>query len=80
MNYYQQRQLHQPIGSGITEATCKLLIGQRTKNSGQRWSQTGISAVLNLRAIDQSDRFDQFWTLFAQRYRDAAIGPIELCQ
>jgi hypothetical protein len=67
--YASCRRENRPIGSGITEGACKSLIGVRAKRSGQRWSQRGLSSVLHLRAIHESDRFDRFWSFFAARYR-----------
>jgi hypothetical protein len=61
-----KRGLH--VGSGITEGACKSLITERAKRSGQRWSRAGISAVLTLRSLEKSDRFDAFWRRFAQRH------------
>ncbi|MDE0527886.1 MAG: hypothetical protein OXH85_04240 [Truepera sp.] len=50
---------HLPIGSGIVEAACKTLVTQRLKRSGMRWRHAGGQAVLTLRALMQSSRFDQ---------------------
>jgi len=58
-----------PIGSGIVEASCKTLVGQRLKLSGMRWSVDGGQAILNLRAWHQSDRFDRAWALIAAEYK-----------
>lgn len=66
-----------PIGSGGTEGVCKSLVACRAKRSGQRWSQRGLTAALHLRSVEESDRFDQFWTLFAQRYRAISMTPID---
>lgn len=58
-----------PIGSGVTESAAKTVIGQRTKNSGQRWSEPGLRGVLCLRAIHLSDRLPAFWAHFARGYK-----------
>lgn len=57
-----------PIGSGVTEAAAKTVIGRRTKNSGQRWSEAGLRGALTLRALDQSDRLPRFWSYLSRRY------------
>jgi hypothetical protein len=62
----RKRGLHQ--GSGVTEGACKSLVTKRTKRSGQRWRPRGISAVLALRSLLESDRLHRFWPLFAARY------------
>jgi hypothetical protein len=60
-----------PTASGVTEGACKSLVTMRAKRSGQRWQQVGLTAVLTLRAMLQSDRFDRMWPLFAKRYTAA---------
>lgn len=40
-----------PIGSGVVESTCKVLVQQRMEGSGMRWSKPGADAMLALRAI-----------------------------
>jgi hypothetical protein len=57
-----------PIGSGVTESAAKTVVGRRAKNSGQRWSQSGLRGVLTLRAIHQSDRLPRFWNHLSRRY------------
>ena len=67
-HYATMRKLGLPIGSGVTEGACKSLVAKRTKRSGQRWRPRGISAVLALRSLLDSERLEPFWDLFAQRY------------
>jgi hypothetical protein len=55
-------------GSGVTEGACKSMITMRAKRSGQRWLPKGISSILALKSIVDSERFPAFWSLFAQRY------------
>jgi|KBSSwiStaDraftv2_1062776.scaffolds.fasta_scaffold314980_1 hypothetical protein len=57
-----------PTASGVTEGACKSLIAARCKRSGQRWQQDGLTAILTLRAMVHSDRFDRLWPLFARRF------------
>jgi hypothetical protein len=68
MRYAKLRRAGFPTGSGVTEGACKSLIAMRAKRSGQRWYHDGLTAVLTLRALLQSDRFDPFWKRFALRY------------
>jgi hypothetical protein len=49
------------IGSGVVEAACKTVVGQRAKLSGMRWSETGLLAVLHTRCAFLSGQFDRFW-------------------
>lgn len=54
-----------PIGTGITEAACKTLVTQRMRCSGMSWRTPGGQAILTLRALTQSKRFDRAWRLIA---------------
>ena len=47
-----------PIGSGVTEATCKSLFTVRLKRSGARWKPPTARDVINLRALALSDRWN----------------------
>ena len=49
------------IGSGVIEAGCRAVIGQRCKQSGMFWSQRGAENVLALRCIHARRRTDAFW-------------------
>jgi len=69
MRYAEMKTERLPIGTGMTEATCKTLVTQRLKQSGMRWSQDGGQAILNLRGWAQSERFDQAWAMLAATYR-----------
>jgi hypothetical protein len=68
MNYFELQQNRLPIGSGVVEAACKNLIGARLKKSGMRWTIDGGQAILTLRSLILSDRWEQFWTLFVGRH------------
>lgn len=48
-------------GSGVIEGGCKSVIGQRLKESGMFWTQTGATSVLNLRLALKSNRWDECW-------------------
>jgi len=49
------------VGSGVVEAGCKTLIGQRLKQSGMEWSVRGANAIISLRCILTSGRFEDYW-------------------
>jgi len=49
------------IGSGVIEAGCKSLVGQRLKRSGMRWTVNGANAILALRCCVASGRFEDYW-------------------
>jgi len=72
-----------PIGSGVVEAACKTLATQRLKRSGMRWRHEGGQAILTLRALVQSERYDHAWNLLSGTYRRVVEVPdnvIELSQ
>lgn len=73
MNYAELSELGVPIGSGVMEATCKTLVAQRFKLSGQRWV-LGVQAILTPRGWDQTERFDEAFSLLAATYQE----PIEV--
>lgn len=54
MDYATYRGLKMPIGSGITEAGCKIVFTQRFKQSGMKWGIEGGSWILSLRVIHLS--------------------------
>jgi hypothetical protein len=49
MEYRKFRQRGLMIGSGPVEAACKLIVGQRLKGVGMRWSSDGADAMLAVR-------------------------------
>ena len=62
MRYAQNQNQNLPIGSGVTEASCKTLIKQRLCNSGMRWKEKGAASVISLRSMAHTNcRWDQFW-------------------
>ncbi len=68
MRYVTLREAGLPVGSGITEGACKSLVGVRAKRSGQRWHNEGLSSVMELRSIHQSERLPRFWRHLHRRY------------
>lgn len=48
-------------GSGVVEAGCRAVVGQRLKQSGMFWSQSGAQSVLTLRCTLMSNRWDLCW-------------------
>lgn len=68
MRYVALRRAGLPVGSGVTESTCKTVIGHRAKGAGQRWRVDGLRGVVTLRALHQSDRLPRFWSHLAREY------------
>jgi len=62
MNYCKYLQNNWPIGSGVIEAACKVIVKQRLCNSGMKWTDNGARTVLALRCFNKSDgMWEQFW-------------------
>jgi hypothetical protein len=67
MDYPPLVESHIPIGSGVTEAACKVLVKQRLCGSGMRWKEPGAAAVLSVRCLTYTDdRWSQFWARIDQ--------------
>lgn len=49
------------VGSGVVEAGCKTIIGQRLKQSGMEWSLQGANAIISLRCMIKSGRLEDYW-------------------
>jgi hypothetical protein len=49
------------IGSGVVEAGCKTVVGQRVKESGMFWSVSGAENVLAIRCAVMNGDFDGYW-------------------
>jgi hypothetical protein len=63
MNYAGRVVANEPIGSGVTEAACKVIVKQRLCGSGMKWSEGGAAVVLSLRTLSYTPgRWDEFWS------------------
>lgn len=58
MQYSEAIRRHYPIGTGITEAAAKTIVGTRMKRAGARFSQHGGQTVMTFRAALLSRRFE----------------------
>jgi hypothetical protein len=61
MRYAQFRNQGLFVGSGVVEAGCKTIIGQRLKQSGMRWTVNHANAIIALRCSQLSGRWEEFW-------------------
>ena len=67
MKYAEHAAANFPIGSGVTEAACKVIVKQRLCQSGMKWKIDGAQNTLNIRALSHSDgRWKQFWNYVDQ--------------
>ena len=61
MAYADYRRQGLPIGSGVTEAGCKIVFTQRFKESGMTWGQAGGEVILRLRLVELSGLWDEVY-------------------
>lgn len=61
MRYAEYRKKKFFVGSGVVEAGCRTVIGERLKQSGMHWSVRGANAIIALRCCIMSGRFEDFW-------------------
>lgn len=61
MRYASFREQGLFIGSGVVEAGCRSLIGDRLKKSGMEWTVRGANAIIALRCLILSARFEEYW-------------------
>ena len=61
MRYHEYREKGLFVGSGVLEAGCRTVIGQRLKLSGMHWTLRGLNNVMALRCCIMSRRWEDFW-------------------
>jgi len=61
MRYQHFKSLGMFVGSGVVEAGCKSIIGQRLKLSGMRWTVAGATGIATLRCQDAGGRWHEIW-------------------
>jgi hypothetical protein len=62
MRYHWFRQCGLFVGSGVVEAGCKAVIGQRLKQSGMHWTVNGADAIITLRCAEASSQWEAICT------------------
>ena len=61
------------VGSGVIEAGCKVIVGNRMKNAGMHWSKDSAEKMINLRcAIRNGNYFDSYLNGCELHYNAAA--------
>ena len=74
MNYATAKAEGRPLGSGAVEATCKSLVSLRMKRPGARWHDDTGEHIVQLRALDLSDRWSQAMLLTLRPLRRAVAA------
>jgi hypothetical protein len=69
MRYADFRRQGLFVGSGVIEAGCKTIVGQRLKRSGMHWTVRGANAIIALRCCQMSGRWEEFWENRSARNR-----------
>jgi hypothetical protein len=72
VRYKHESSQRRPIGSGITEAACTVVLTQRLKRSGLSWTREGGQVILDLRVIGGSG----VWDDVHQRSLAAQLRPV----
>ena len=72
MRYHLYKRQRLPLGSGITEAACKIVFTQRLKRSGMSWTIEGGQVILDLRVI----KLSRVWQGVHQRYLASKPMPV----
>ena len=61
MRYAEFKKQGMFVGSGVLEAGCRTVIGQRLKQSGMHWTVMGANKIIALRCSLLSNRWEDFW-------------------
>lgn len=61
MDFAERRRAGEPIGSGITEAGCKVIFNQRMKQSGMRWHRATGQHIVDLRTAVRGRLWELIW-------------------
>ena len=69
MNYAEAIGIKFPIGTGVTEAAAKTIVGTRMKRAGARFSQHGGQTVMTFRASLLGHRFEALHQELGATYR-----------
>ncbi|MEW5814025.1 MAG: hypothetical protein AB1798_01335 [Spirochaetota bacterium] len=68
MEYDIYRERGFPIGSGLVEGQCKLVVNRRFKGNGMRWKAADNEAVLDVRLAILNNTLEKFFTPKPRKY------------
>lgn len=60
-----------PIGSGIVESACKLVVEARLKGSGMHWARGSVNPMVALRNVLCGGRWQEVWPSIVGRLRQS---------
>ena len=75
MRYPEFRAAGLCTSTGVVEAGCKVAIGTRCKRAGMHWTVAGVDAIIALRCVKLSGRFEDFWERRAEASRPRRMRP-----
>lgn len=61
MRYSDFRKKGLFVGSGVLETRCRMVVGQRLKQSGMHWTVRGVNSIIALRCSILSNRWEDLW-------------------
>jgi hypothetical protein len=73
MAYSMYKRAGLPLGSGVTEAACKIVFTQRFKESGMTWGREGGEVILRLRLTDLSGVWDE---VYQEYLKNRPLAPM----
>ena len=74
MDFAERSSRGEPIGSGITEAGCKVIFNQRLKQSGMRWHRKTGQHIVDLRTANRGGLWSGIWKRLVNSL--ASLPPI----
>lgn len=74
MNYKEYLAKGYPIGTGVIEGACGCLVKDRTDRSGMKWTHEGVQAILNLRAVQQNNDWDKYFSYYVDMETQKLYG------
>ena len=79
MDYADYVQRGWPIGTGVVEGVCRHLVKDRMELSGMRWTVTGATSLLALRAVNENADWEEFHEFRRiQRHQRLYGAPIDM--
>ena len=79
MDYAGYRGKGLPIGSGVTEAACKVVVTQRLKLSGMKWEKPSGQVVVTLRVVWLSGIWQDVWNSHIEESENSQLDTYEAC-
>ena len=76
MKYDQYLRAGYPIGSGIVESSCALVVKNRMEGIGRRWSIKGAESTLLLRSVYTSGDWNVYWGKHRSLEKDRLYGRV----